>query len=192
MKIFVGGHLLFTEAEFRQLEFRQVITSTDAMYLMPLNEVLTFTRYSGKCTWISKSSPAATLTFEWFVDAVAERMRVLEQSIVGNFLFVDRDVRPYSRYRMGRMLSLWVAMHFDPRKAETDLVPVDPATVDLTKGEIDILKWASKGKTAWEIARIVGESERTIKFRRDRLIRKLGAVNMVQAAVMACGMGIIA
>jgi len=189
VKIFVDGHLLFTAAAFRRLKFSQVITSTDAPHLMPLNELLVFTRHSGKCTWTSSFYPAATLSFDWYVDFTTGRMQVVEQSITGNFLLVDKNRVPYNRYRMDRLLSLWVAMYFDPRRASVVLHPIDPTTVDLTVSEIDILRWAARGKTAWETAQIVGESERTIKFRRNELIKKMGAVNMVQAAVLAYAQG---
>ena len=50
-----------------------------------------------------------------------------------------------------------------------------PAANTLTAQEIESLKWASKGKTAWESGQIQGIPERTVVHRLKRAREKLGA-----------------
>ena len=51
----------------------------------------------------------------------------------------------------------------------------------LTRREQEVLRWAAKGKTAWETARILGLSEKTVSFYISNAIAKLGAVTKTQA-----------
>ncbi len=61
----------------------------------------------------------------------------------------------------------------------------------LTKREIESLTWAMEGKSAWEIARIIGCTERTANFHLANSVEKLGAVNRYQAISKALLLGII-
>ena len=58
-----------------------------------------------------------------------------------------------------------------------------PATdeVRLTDRERDALAWVAEGKSDWQISRILGVSETTIRFHVDNARKKLGAVNRAQA-----------
>lgn len=51
----------------------------------------------------------------------------------------------------------------------------------LTKREAQIMEWAVKGKTAWEIATILSISERTVKFHFSNIYQKLNVTNRQQA-----------
>jgi LuxR family transcriptional regulator, quorum-sensing system regulator BjaR1 len=53
--------------------------------------------------------------------------------------------------------------------------------VRLTEREREILAWASEGKTAWEIGRILGLSQRTVEWHVGQACKKLGATNRLQA-----------
>ncbi|MFJ3314869.1 helix-turn-helix domain-containing protein [Herbaspirillum huttiense] len=66
-----------------------------------------------------------------------------------------------------------------------DVVPV------LSPRERECLLWASKGKTAWEIAEILNVSEHTSIFHLKNARRKLGAVNQHQAIARAISLRII-
>jgi DNA-binding CsgD family transcriptional regulator len=57
--------------------------------------------------------------------------------------------------------------------------------------EREILHWMAEGKTAGEVAAIVGITERTVAFHVERLIAKLGAVNKTQAVVRAIRLGLV-
>lgn len=61
----------------------------------------------------------------------------------------------------------------------------------LTKREIECLTWASAGKTAWEISKILGISERTANFHLINTTQKVKAVNRQHAIAKALMQGII-
>lgn len=51
----------------------------------------------------------------------------------------------------------------------------------LTPAELEILRWASEGKTVWEISQIRASSEATVKFHLRNIYGKLQVTNRVQA-----------
>lgn len=62
---------------------------------------------------------------------------------------------------------------------------------EFTRREKECLLWASEGKTAWEIAKILGISERTVQFHLNNCARKFGAINRQQAVAKAIMLGVI-
>jgi LuxR family quorum sensing-dependent transcriptional regulator len=62
----------------------------------------------------------------------------------------------------------------------------------LSERELEILKWAANGKTAWEVGAILAISKRTVEWHFTEACRKLGAVNKVQAVSLAIQSGLIA
>lgn len=61
----------------------------------------------------------------------------------------------------------------------------------LTLREIECLRWCSRGKTNWEISRILGLSERTVEHYLSRANRKLGSANRTQAVARAMKLNVI-
>ena len=59
--------------------------------------------------------------------------------------------------------------------------PPDADEVRLTDRERDSLAWVAEGKSDWEISKIFGVSETTVRFHVDNARKKLGAVNRTQA-----------
>ena len=55
----------------------------------------------------------------------------------------------------------------------------------LSAREIEVLKWMAAGKTNWEIARIIGVTERTVEFHVSQALRRLNAVTRTQAVAEA-------
>lgn len=55
----------------------------------------------------------------------------------------------------------------------------------LTNRETEVLGWAAAGKSYWEIARILGISERTVRFFMTNARRKLNVVSNTQAVAQA-------
>ncbi len=51
----------------------------------------------------------------------------------------------------------------------------------LTSREQEVLRWAAKGKTAWETSRILGVAEKTVSFYIGNACAKLGAASKTQA-----------
>jgi DNA-binding CsgD family transcriptional regulator len=62
---------------------------------------------------------------------------------------------------------------------------------DLTAREKECLLWAGDGKTSWEIAKILGVSERTIIFHVQNASHKLGVSNRQHAIARALSLGLI-
>lgn len=63
--------------------------------------------------------------------------------------------------------------------------------VDLTRREVQCLKWAALGKTDSEISKIVGVSVPTVRFHLTNAGRKLGVSGRAQAVRVATNMGYI-
>lgn len=61
----------------------------------------------------------------------------------------------------------------------------------LTDKEVEVLRWASIGKTSWETAEILGKSELTVKKQIDSAIKKLGCSGKTHAVAKAISTGVI-
>lgn len=64
-------------------------------------------------------------------------------------------------------------------------------TVQLTAKEQEILLWAAKGKSTWEISRIQGRTESAVNFHMCNIRRKFGVSSLKAALVMAIDRGLI-
>ncbi|MBI2753461.1 MAG: LuxR family transcriptional regulator [Betaproteobacteria bacterium] len=71
-----------------------------------------------------------------------------------------------------------------------DALPI--AQARLTRREKECLLWASEGKTAWEIGKIVRVSERTVVFHLQNAARKMGVATRQHAVARALSMNLIA
>lgn len=67
----------------------------------------------------------------------------------------------------------------------------DPALPALTRRELETLHWSAAGKSYWEIAVILGISERTVRFFMANARRKLNVVSNTQAVAEAVWHGIL-
>ena len=76
-------------------------------------------------------------------------------------------------------------------KEYLDIVSKNPKVADLTERELECVFWACEGKTAWEMAQIVGVAERTINFHLTSVIKKLGASNRQHAVAKAVMYGLV-
>ncbi len=68
--------------------------------------------------------------------------------------------------------------------------PLDNA-INLTPREIEVLTWAAKGKSRWEISIILAISEETVKAHLENTRRKLGASNTTHAIAIALLHGLL-
>jgi len=59
----------------------------------------------------------------------------------------------------------------------------------LSGRERDVLAWAAEGKSSWEIATILGLSERTVNWHVEQSKKKLDAVTRTQAVIKALRSG---
>jgi LuxR family quorum sensing-dependent transcriptional regulator len=63
--------------------------------------------------------------------------------------------------------------------------------VELTERERACLQWAAQGKTGWEIATILGITERTVKKHLGTAMRKLSAATRTEAVAQAIAKGLL-
>ncbi|MCB8881330.1 LuxR family transcriptional regulator [Acidisoma cellulosilytica] len=67
----------------------------------------------------------------------------------------------------------------------------DRQAIRLTDHERICLSWTVQGKTAWEIAQIIGRSKPTVEYHLQKAIKKLGATNKLHAAFRAVRLGLM-
>jgi len=75
---------------------------------------------------------------------------------------------------------------------ERAMTPQPPRELILTPREREVLLWAAKGKTGWEIGQILRLSERTVTYHVENARAKLGASSRAHAVVKAVTLGLIA
>ncbi|MGL1812900.1 UNVERIFIED_CONTAM: hypothetical protein GPA08_17035 [Serratia marcescens] len=68
---------------------------------------------------------------------------------------------------------------------------LEQQTIKLTKREQECLFWACEGKTSWEIAQIIGCSDRTVVFHLNNISEKFGTQNRYQTITHALLSGAI-
>ncbi|GIW54790.1 MAG: hypothetical protein KatS3mg082_1194 [Nitrospiraceae bacterium] len=61
----------------------------------------------------------------------------------------------------------------------------------LSSRELAVLNWMKDGKTNWEIARILGVTERTVRFHIESIFIKLDVTSRTQAVALAVESGIL-
>lgn len=78
-----------------------------------------------------------------------------------------------------------LALQVHATVVECALKPDQTSTVSLTDREKECLLLTARGKTAWEISKILGRSRGTVNFHLQNAMRKLDSVNKTQAAAKA-------
>ncbi|OGT54893.1 MAG: hypothetical protein A3F17_08915 [Gammaproteobacteria bacterium RIFCSPHIGHO2_12_FULL_41_15] len=68
---------------------------------------------------------------------------------------------------------------------------VSKKDIDLTESELEVLYWSAQGKSADEIAAILGLTKNTVDTYRRRLIEKMEVSNITQAVYVASSAGLI-
>ena len=65
------------------------------------------------------------------------------------------------------------------------------SNITLLPREKEVLNWIKQGKSTWDISLILGISENTVKFHIKNIMKKLDAVNRIQAVAAAVQEGLI-
>lgn len=117
-----------------------------------------------------------------------------EDSGFCSILSLARSHRPVSAWELYENLgfSIFIGHHLHNLYART--LPKESAKssmAHLSPREIDVLKLAATGKTAYESARILNLSARTVNFHVQEAIRKLGVNNKVSAVIAAAKAGFL-
>jgi len=102
----------------------------------------------------------------------------------------NRDDAPKSQRELDTLQAL--TSHFvHSYRASVGTRTDEYLATGITDRERDCLTWTARGKSAWEIAKILDVSEHTVNFHLKSGMRKLGAVNRMQAVVTAMRLGLI-
>ncbi|MBV6824178.1 autoinducer binding domain-containing protein [Pseudomonas sp. PD9R] len=115
-----------------------------------------------------------------------------EQSGLCSILSLARSHCPVSAWELYENFgfSVFIGQHLHRLIAQTlPKSSAKPPIPHLSPREVDVLKLAADGKTAYESARILNLSARTINFHVQEAIRKLGVSNKVSAVIAAVKAG---
>jgi LuxR family transcriptional regulator, activator of conjugal transfer of Ti plasmids len=78
-----------------------------------------------------------------------------------------------------------IAIYFHTHARQKLESVIDFDRPHLSPRETACLQWIARGKTAWEVAEVIGISRRTVVFHLENAKRKLGAVTLPQAVALA-------
>lgn len=100
------------------------------------------------------------------------------------------------RYIENNFRTREILKHFVPHLHEgysrvTASLPSVEIKKPLSNREKEVLRWASQGKTSWDISVILDISERTVNFHITSIMQKLNAVTRAHAIAVALGAGLI-
>lgn len=84
-----------------------------------------------------------------------------------------------------------LALNIHATVTECALKQRAPDFVSLTAREQECLLLTARGKTAWEISKIMARSRGTVNFHLQNAMRKLDSVNKTQAAAKATALGLL-
>ena len=117
-----------------------------------------------------------------------------EDSGVCSILSLARSHCPITAFELYENLgfSVFIGRHLHTLIAQTlPRKSAKPPVPHLSPREIDVLKLAADGKTAYESARILNLSARTVNFHVQSAILKLGVNNKISAVIAATRDGIL-
>ncbi len=85
---------------------------------------------------------------------------------------------PYKAKMLGDYWRIFLIEMFEIYRRLTSV-----ADVKITRREKECIRWASIGKTSWEISQILNISQRTVEFHLSNCIKKTNSTNRQQAIV---------
>lgn len=104
----------------------------------------------------------------------------------------DHDTRDWAELKRTSLPLIQIAAYeFHKRIVEIETQANVSTEITLSKREMEILRWAAEGKTAWETAQIMGISERTVNFFIAGTTTRLNCVNKTHAVATAIRKGLI-
>jgi LuxR family transcriptional regulator, quorum-sensing system regulator CviR len=125
-----------------------------------------------------------------FKNAAVHGLVDIQGAVTSFFCFTDIPERLNNRHAY--ILKLLVPhLHIAlMRSTQQQPVPLNPQET-LSARQLDILRWIHKGKTNWEIARILGISDDTVKYHITQIHIRLQVTNRTQAVSKALKLRII-
>lgn len=90
------------------------------------------------------------------------------------------EIRVNSHARVLQLMTMYFHAHVRRKLTEENRI----GEIPLSPREFECLEWATRGKSAWEIGRILGLSRHTVASYLDNAKEKLGVRTIVQAATL--------
>lgn len=110
----------------------------------------------------------------------------------GSFAIMNFAQAWDGEFRNGTITYLQLAaLHFHLRVAEFTNSTSIESTCNLSPREKECILWTAKGKSSWEIGKILGVSVNTVNFHIKNVMRKMDANSRITAAVEVLKRGII-
>ncbi|MDX1017412.1 LuxR family transcriptional regulator [Sinorhizobium medicae] len=85
----------------------------------------------------------------------------------------------------------FAALHFHVRVACVDHHNSGVTHPTLSRRETECIYWVARGKSSWDIGRILDISQNTVNFHLKNIMRKMDATSRTVAAIKAASLGII-
>lgn len=101
----------------------------------------------------------------------------------------DKEWQSYKREHIGDLQI--IATYFHQKVCEVQGIDFSHQALQLTRREIECLKWYAAGKNYADIGTILGITERTVHFHMSLARHKLNALTNAQAIARAIHMGIV-
>jgi len=137
-----------------------------------------------------------TMTGNYFPTAAVESLPKEDLLVILSLMHRMLDTR--TRRRMRHIMTELIENHFCSRdeyktgSIEPSKPAVEKNTCQLSPREMTVLSWMKEGKTNWEIARVLGLRERTVRFHVSSIFEKLDVTSRTQAVAKALVSGLIA
>ncbi len=153
----------------------------------------TFQTQTWKQTYSTASSPKQ---FEFIEEAcsfglthgITTGMLEPDRGFATFFSFAGGD--PKGPQRFSRLLE-YLLPYLHPVLMANTHTPLSNRVKGLSSREMTVLLWMKEGKTNWEIARIVGLTERTVRFHIEGIFMKLDVSSRTQAVAVAMEHGLL-
>ena len=195
---FVTGQTQFVNIDNTPAEFREKFESAERYGRDP---VMQHCKRSGRpIIWDQSTYVEAGLGGQWeeqasygYRSGIAVALHLPD----GRHFFMGLDLDdclttdPNKLSRMVADLQLFTVYAQEVASRLIFPAPLNDGAPKLTPRELEALRWTLEGKTAWEVGKILGISERTSVFHVNNAMHKLGCVTKHQAAIRAERMGIL-
>ncbi|MEM6462079.1 MAG: LuxR family transcriptional regulator [Pseudomonadota bacterium] len=137
------------------------------------------------------TGPIFTIASDFGISDVGMTIPLLSRGNQTALFVLNADIAPekWAKRRIEVLRDVQVLATYLHAARQEKAQAFEPA--ELTARESEVLTWTAAGKSYWEIAMILGISERTVRFFMTNARRKLGVVTNPQAVAQAVWRGII-
>jgi DNA-binding CsgD family transcriptional regulator len=141
-------------------------------------------RVCGNAFWVGTRHRDGFLAYERDLDIALENQKILGLCTYPLAASSSTDVLEVTRSHQLTAVRRGGEWHYIEASRS-------PIVHSLTLREMEVLTWVARGKSAWEIGKILGISKRTVDEHARSAAHKLGAANRAEASAIAVSRRII-